>query len=73
MTKFRSFMPATVRGSLTAAVALLAGLNVANAQAPAPSAPLSGAGSFPGSFIVPGTQTSIHVGLRAERPARLIY
>jgi len=62
MTKFRSFMPATVRGSLTAAVALLAGLNVANAQAPAPSAPLSGAGSFPGSFIVPGTQTSIHIG-----------
>jgi len=62
MTKFRSFMPATVRGSLTAAVALLAGLNVAHAQAPAPAAPLSGAGSFPGSFIVPGTQTSIHVG-----------
>lgn len=43
-------------GSLTAAVALLAGSPDANAQA----AP--GGGSFPGSFLVPGTNTSIKVG-----------
>ena len=49
-------------GSLTATVALLTGLSGAQAQAPAPSAPLSGAGSFPLSFIVPGTNTSLHVG-----------
>ncbi len=42
-------------GSLTAAVALLVGLSNANAQ----SAP--GAGSFPQSFLVPGTNTSLSV------------
>ncbi len=42
-------------GSLTAAVALLAGLSNASAQ----SAP--GAGSFPQSFLVPGTNTSLAV------------
>ena len=42
-------------GSLTAAVALLAGLSSANAQ----SAP--GAGSFPQSFLIPGTNTSIAI------------
>jgi hypothetical protein len=42
-------------GSLTATVALLAGLSNANAQ----SAP--GAGSFPQSFLVPGTNTSLAV------------
>ncbi len=40
-------------GSLTAAVALLAGLSGAQAQ----SAP--GAGSFPQSFLIPGTNTSL--------------
>ena len=66
-------------GALTAAVALLAGLSGAQAQAPAPGAPLSGAGSFPQSFIVPGTNTSLHVGgfiqidadLRHERVRQL--
>ena len=43
-------------GTLTAAVALLAGVSGANAQ----TAP--GAGSFPGSFLVPGTNTSLKVG-----------
>ncbi|MGH7034635.1 MAG: porin, partial [Stellaceae bacterium] len=42
--------------SVTAAVALLAGLSSANAQ---PSAP--GAGSFPQSFLIPGTNTSIAI------------
>jgi len=42
-------------GSLTAAVALLAGLASASAQ----SAP--GGGSFPQSFLVPGTNTSLSV------------
>jgi Porin subfamily len=42
-------------GSLTAAVALLAGLSNASAQ----SAP--GAGSFPQSFLVPGTNTSLSI------------
>ena len=47
-------------GSLTATVALLVGLSNASAQAPAaPSAP--GAGSFPQSFLIPGTNTSISV------------
>ena len=62
MTKNRLYKTPTAVGSFTAAVALLAGLSAANAQAPAPGAPLSGAGSFPGSFIVPGTNTSLHVG-----------
>jgi hypothetical protein len=62
MTKSRRVSSATALGSLTAAVALLAGLSQANAQAPTPAPPLSGAGSFPQSFIVPGTNTSLHVG-----------
>ena len=43
-------------GTLTAAVALLAGVSGAYAQ----TAP--GAGSYPGSFLVPGTNTSLKVG-----------
>ncbi len=43
-------------GSLTSAVALMAGLSAANAQ----TAP--GGGSFPGSFLIPGTNTSLAVG-----------
>ena len=43
-------------GTLTAAVALLAGVAGASAQ----TAP--GAGSFPDSFLVPGTNTSLKVG-----------
>ncbi len=47
----------TALGSLTAAVALLAGSPDAGAQ------PVSaGGGSFPGSFLVPGTNTSIKIG-----------
>jgi Porin subfamily len=46
---------AVALGSLTATVALLAGLSHAQAQ----SAP--GAGSFPQSFLIPGTNTSISV------------
>jgi Porin subfamily len=42
-------------GSLTAAVALLAGLSSASAQ----GAP--GAGSFPKSFLIPGTNTSLAI------------
>ena len=42
-------------GSLTAVAALLAGLSSANAQ------PASGAGSFPQSFLIPGTNTSIAI------------
>ncbi len=53
---------AIAQGCLTATVALLAGIGSAQAQAPAPGAPLSGAGSFPLSFVVPGTNTSLHVG-----------
>src|SRR5579863_2536526 len=57
------FKPMTTRnskgtvalGSLTATVALLAGLSNAQAQ----SAP--GAGSFPQSFLIPGTNTSLSV------------
>ena len=54
--KIRKLNAATVLGSLTASVALLAGIQGAHAQ----GAP--GAGSFPGSFLVPGTQTSFKVG-----------
>src|SRR6185437_14639545 len=53
-------------GSLTATVALLAGLGTAQAQIGAgqphgkPVAPTSpGAGSFPQSFLIPGTNTSL--------------
>jgi hypothetical protein len=63
MKKSGSYLSATALGSVTAVAALLVGLSGANAQAPAPSTvPLAGAGSFPGSFIVPGTNTSLHVG-----------
>ena len=54
--KIRKLKTATALGSLTASVALLAGMPGAYAQ----GAP--GAGSFPGSFLVPGTQTSFKVG-----------
>ena len=54
--KIRKLNAATALGSLTASVALLTGIQGAHAQ----GAP--GAGSFPGSFLVPGTQTSFKVG-----------
>ena len=54
--KIRKLTAATALGSLTASVALLTGMQGAHAQ----GAP--GAGSFPGSFLVPGTQTSFKVG-----------
>src|SRR5215472_2218580 len=54
--KIRKLSAATALGSLTASVALLSGIQGAHAQ----GAP--GAGSFPGSFLVPGTQTSFKVG-----------
>ena len=54
--KIRKLNAATALGSLTASVALLAGMQGAHAQ----GAP--GAGSFPGSFLVPGTQTSLKIG-----------
>jgi len=54
--KIRKMNAATALGSLTASVALLTGIQGAHAQ----GAP--GAGSFPGSFLVPGTQTSFKVG-----------
>ena len=54
--KIRKLNAATALGSLTASVALLGGMSGAYAQ----GAP--GAGSFPGSFLVPGTQTSFKVG-----------
>lgn len=53
--KTRNLKGAVALGSLTAAVALLAGLSGASAQ----SAP--GAGSFPQSFLIPGTNTSLSV------------
>ena len=62
MTKNRKYLSYAALGSLTAAVALMTGASTANAQAPTTGAPLAGAGSFPGSFIVPGTSTSLHVG-----------
>src|SRR5216684_2566637 len=57
MTKSRKMSALTALGSLTAAVALLAGAPDAGAQ-PAQA----GGGSFPGSFLVPGTNTSIKIG-----------
>ncbi len=54
--KLRKPNAAAALGSLTASVALLAGIQGVHAQ----GAP--GAGSFPGSFLVPGTQTSFKVG-----------
>jgi hypothetical protein len=62
----RSVKGAIALGSLTAAVALLAGLGTAQAQigsgqaGPPPAAPTGpGAGSFPQSFLIPGTNTSL--------------
>ena len=62
----RSFKGAVALGSLTATVALLAGLGSAQAQlgsgqaGPPPAAPTGpGAGSFPQSFMIPGTNTSL--------------
>lgn len=46
-----------VFGGLTAVIALLAGLGTAHAQAVVTAAP--GAGSFPQSFLIPGTNTSL--------------
>jgi len=66
MKKICSSRPALALGGLVAAAALLVGLPQAQAQAPAPTTPLSGAGSFPESFIVPGTNTSLHVGGQAQ-------
>jgi hypothetical protein len=57
MRKTRKMSAVTALGSLTAAVALLAGSPDASAQ-PAQA----GGGSFPGSFLVPGTNTSIKIG-----------
>jgi hypothetical protein len=70
MNNTRSFMTATALGTLTAAAALLVGLSGAQAQAPAPGPALSGAGSFPLSFVVPGTNTSLHVGGFAQMDLR---
>ena len=58
--KIRKLNAATALGSLTASVALLAGMSGAHAQ----GAP--GAGSYPSSFLVPGTQTSFSVGGYAQ-------
>jgi len=63
----RSFKGAVALGSLTATVALLAGLGTAQAQIGAGQAPAGppvaptgpGAGSFPQSFLIPGTNTSL--------------
>jgi hypothetical protein len=62
----RRLKGAVALGSLTATVALLAGLGVAQAQigsgqagAPAPAPTGPGAGSFPQSFLIPGTNTSL--------------
>src|SRR5579884_4040496 len=62
----RSVKGAIALGSLTATVALLAGLSTAQAQigsgqaGPPPAAPTGpGAGSFPQSFLIPGTNTSL--------------
>ena len=62
----RSLKGAVALGSLTAAVALLAGLGTAQAQIgtgqggpPGPAPTSAGAGSFPQSFLIPGTNTSL--------------
>jgi hypothetical protein len=69
MKKVNKFNAAVALGSLTAAVALLAGVTAASAQT-APGSDSStvagaaapGGGSFPGSFLVPGTNTSLKIG-----------
>jgi hypothetical protein len=62
----RSLKGAVALGSLTATAALLAGLGTAQAQMgtgqagpPAPAGTGPGAGSFPQSFLIPGTNTSL--------------
>ena len=69
MKKVSKFNAAVALGSLTAAVALLAGVTAASAQT-APGSDDSvvagqaapGGGSFPGSFLIPGTNTSLKIG-----------
>src|SRR6185437_5138625 len=69
MKKVGKFNAAVALGSLTAAVALIAGAPAASAQT-APGSDTSsvagqaapGGGSFPGSFLVPGTNTSLKIG-----------
>jgi outer membrane DcaP-like protein len=56
MIRLRKFNAAVALGGLSATVALLAGMPDARAQ----SAP--GAGSYPGSILLPGTNTSFKVG-----------
>jgi hypothetical protein len=69
MKKLDKFNAGMALGSLTAAVALLAGMSVASAQTKVDASDDSvsgqaapGGGSFPGSFLVPGTNTSIKIG-----------
>jgi hypothetical protein len=70
MKKLSKFNAGMALGSLTAAVALLAGTPVASAQTTAGASDdtsvsgqaAPGGGSFPGSFLVPGTNTSIKIG-----------
>jgi Porin subfamily len=66
--KYSKERGALTLGSLTATVALLAGLGTAHAQLgggqphTAPVAPTGpGAGSFPQSFLIPGTNTSLSI------------
>src|SRR6185312_13702920 len=67
MKKLSKFNAGMALGSLTAAVALLAGAPGAVAQQATGDQAVSGqaapgGGSFPGSFLVPGTNTSIKIG-----------
>ena len=69
MKKVSKFNTGMALGSLTAAVALLAGMPVARADQAQGTSDTSesgqaapGGGSFPGSFLVPGTNTSIKIG-----------
>lgn len=64
--KTRTLRGAIALGSLTATVALLAGLGTAQAQMGAGQPPMppmapggAGSGSFPQSFLIPGTNTSL--------------
>jgi hypothetical protein len=56
MKKLRNMKAGLALGTFTATMALLSGLSTADAQ----TAP--GGGSFPGSFLVPGTNTSLKIG-----------
>ncbi len=67
MKKLRKFNAGMALGSLTAAIALFAGAPGAVAQQATGDQAVSGqaapgGGSFPGSFLVPGTNTSIKIG-----------